>query len=142
MSKEKIGGHWKNRRRAIIGMHDTYKLQMVVEDQIMSKSSEWITDRLPTKADVHADGRVWIMYEGDVVMCRFETVEPGEPWQHIIRPAPYVKPKRWTVEWYDPNNCWHVIDTTIDGVMGYLHLDITHENAAQRIADIYNEVMP
>jgi hypothetical protein len=59
--------------------------------------SEWITDMLPTKADVHADGRVWIMYEGDAVMCRFETVEPGEPWQHIIRPAPYVKPKRCTM---------------------------------------------
>ena len=62
MSKEKTGGHWKNRRRAIIGMHDTYKLQMVVEDQIMSKSSEWITDRLPTKQEA---------VSGNVICCRW-----------------------------------------------------------------------
>jgi hypothetical protein len=104
--------------------------------------SEWITDRLPTKEDVHADGRVWIMYEGDVVMCRFETVEPGEPWQHIIRPTPYVKPKRWTVKWNPMMLCWFLGE---DGIahspLPALKAEYFHETA-QRIADIYNEVMP
>jgi hypothetical protein len=44
------------------------------------------------------------------------------------------------VEWHDPTNCWHVIDTY--AVMGYLHLDSSQADAAQRICDIYNEVMP
>jgi hypothetical protein len=104
--------------------------------------SNWITDRLPTVDDAMADGKVWTMYLGNVVPLAADRIPLGSPWQPIPRPAPYAKPKRWTVEWYDPNNCWHVIDTTIDGVMGYLHLELTHADAAQRIADIYNEAMP
>jgi hypothetical protein len=141
MSKEKTGGHWKNRRRAIIGMHDTYKLQMVVEDQIMSKSSEWITDRLPTKQEA-VSGNVICCRWGHINLLQWYKIEAGEPWMPIPKPDMYAKQKRWTVEWHDPNNCWHVVDTTIDGVMGYLHLELTHADAAQRIADIYNEVMP
>jgi hypothetical protein len=109
--------------------------------------SKWITDRLPTKADVHADGRVWIMYEGDAVMCRFETVEPGEPWQHIIRPAPYVKPKRWTVEWDNDLAMWKVASSIGDrrivaASLWCLSSRKDHADAAQHICDIYNEVMP
>jgi hypothetical protein len=104
--------------------------------------SEWITDRLPTQDD-GAEGDVWVTDAlGDVELCYWCEVAKGMPWHPIVPPAPYVKPKRWTVEWYDPNNCWHVIDTTIDGVMGYLHLELSHADAAQRIADIYNEVTP
>jgi len=34
-------------------------------------NNEWITDRLPTKADVHADGRVWIMrFESISTRCK------------------------------------------------------------------------
>ena len=106
--------------------------------------SNWITDRLPTAEDAMVDGRVFMMSnDGSVVLCwSYQLVELGRPWQPIPVPAPYVKPKRWTVEWYEPNNCWHVIDTTINGVMGYLHLDSSQVGAAQRICDIYNEVMP
>ena len=104
--------------------------------------SEWITDRLPTAEDALTDGSVWAFYRNKVMMWSYDGILIGTPWQPIHVPAPYVKPKRWTVEWYDPNNCWHVVDTTIDGVMGYLHLELTHADAAQRICDIYNEVMP
>ena len=104
--------------------------------------SEWITDRLPTVEDtLHYIVFVWDEYAG-VLISNYENVDEGQPWMPIPKPAPYAKPKRWTVEWYDPNNCWHVVDTTIDGVMGYLHLELTHADAAQRIADIYNEVIP
>jgi len=104
--------------------------------------SEWITDRLPTKADVHADGRVWIMYEGDAVMCQFETVELGEPWQHIIRPEPYVKPKRWITRWDVHAHRWYIVGSLDRYIVASLELEKNQADAAQRIADIYNEVMP
>jgi hypothetical protein len=93
MSKEKTGGHWKNRRRAIIGMHDTYKLQMVVEDQIMSKSSKWITDRLPREEDgsIWLIGQVWISGVDGVYTTHWSEVNEWQPWQPILAPSP--KPK-------------------------------------------------
>ena len=104
--------------------------------------SEWITDRLPTEEDAFEKKVFVYLYKGAMVLLDWRSVKPGEPWQPIPRPAPYVKPQRWRVTWYEPNNCWHVIDTTINGVMGYLHLDSSQVGAAQRICDIYNEVMP
>jgi hypothetical protein len=104
--------------------------------------SEWITDRLPTIEDAMED--TVLVWNGiEAILWTYDGVNEGQPWAPIHKLiAPYVKPKRWTVEWYELNNCWHVIDTTINGVMGYLHLELTHADAAQRIADIYNEVMP
>jgi hypothetical protein len=104
--------------------------------------SEWITDRLPTEEDAFEDWVFAMNRHNEAELQLHVSIQLGAPWQPIHVPAPYVKPKRWTVEWYDPNNCWHVVDTTIDGVMGYLHLELTHADAAQRICDIYNEVMP
>jgi hypothetical protein len=82
------------------------------------------------------------MYEGDVVMCRFETVEPGEPWQHIIRPAPYVKPKRWITRWDVHAHRWYIVGSLDRYIVASLELEKNQADAAQRIADIYNEVMP
>lgn len=101
--------------------------------------SEWITDRLPDPDDAFEDW-VFVMNRGNVELFLAGFVTVGMPWQPIVPPDPYVKPKRWTVEWHDPTNCWHVIDTY--AVMGYLHLDLSQAAAAQRICDIYNEVMP
>jgi hypothetical protein len=141
MSKEKTGGHWKNRRRAIIGMHDTYKLQMVVEDQIMSKSSEWITDRLPTKQEA-VSGNVICCRWGHINLLQWYKIEAGEPWMPIPKPDMYVKPKRWTVKWNPMMLCWFLGE---DGIahspLPALKAEYFHETA-QRICDIYNEVMP
>jgi hypothetical protein len=141
MSKEKTGGHWKNRRRAIIGMHDTYKLQMVVEDQIMSKSSEWITDRLPTKQEA-VSGNVICCRWGHINLLQWYKIEAGEPWMPIPKPDMYVKPKRWTVEWNV--DTWMLVDRRLERSYwcGLGELGRNGRNAAQRIADIYNEVMP
>ncbi len=140
MSKEKTGGHWKNRRRAIIGMHDTYKLQMVVEDQIMSKSSEWITDRLPTKQEA-VSGNVICCRWGHINLLQWYKIEAGEPWMPIPKPENYANPKGWTIEWNSIYN--HFVLRRLDGdVWGLPFLRLEHFNAAQRIADIYNEVMP
>jgi hypothetical protein len=101
--------------------------------------SEWITDRLPDPDDAPEDW-VFVMNHGNVVLYLAVSVELGMPWHPIVPPAPYVKPKRWTVEWHDLTNCWRVIDQY--AVMGYLHLDSSQAAAAQRICDIYNEAMP
>jgi hypothetical protein len=103
--------------------------------------SDWITDRLPTAEDADKFGDVWVtVRNGFVCEWNWRSIKPQMPWQPTNKPAPYVKPKRWTVEWHDPTNCWHVIDSY--AVMGYLHLDSSQAAAAQRICDIYNEVMP
>jgi len=145
MSKEKTGGHWKNRRRAIIGMHDTYKLQMVVEDQIMSKSSEWITDRLPTIEDAMED-TVLVWNGSEAILWTYDGVNEGQPWAPIHKLiAPYVKPKRWTVEWDKEHNAWIIQDSeyaTAFQTTCLYYLSKNSYDAAQRICDIYNEVMP
>jgi hypothetical protein len=101
--------------------------------------SEWITDRLPDPDDAFDDW-VFVSEHGNIQMYLAVSVKLGMPWLPIVPPAPYVKPKRWAVQWHALTNCWHVIDTY--AVMGYLHLDSSQAAAAQRICDIYNEVMP
>jgi hypothetical protein len=100
--------------------------------------SEWITDRLPTAEDAIAD-RV-IVWDDDKgpMLWMYGHVSIREPWMPI-RCKPYVKPKRWTVR-YDKQ--WAEFNL-FDGELAVMTLDkeLTID-AAQRIADIYNEVMP
>jgi hypothetical protein len=108
--------------------------------------SEWITDRLPTANDAE-DGRVWVYFGnfgGEVRNIHWSHVLIGTPWQPIQRPAPYVKPKRWTVEFDSDYNLWFAYDrrsgsqcTNVFAQLGRNELD-----AAQRIEDLFNEVMP
>jgi hypothetical protein len=47
--------------------------------------NEWITDRLPTRADADADGDVRVRYETggapeDGVYVHYSVVVPGQPW--------------------------------------------------------------
>jgi hypothetical protein len=57
-------------------------------------------------------------------------------------PIPYVKPKRWTAEW--SVDLWRLVDTRLGRTyfVGLAELGRDGEAAAQRICDIYNEVMP
>jgi len=107
--------------------------------------SEWITDRLPTVSDlVGVEREVWYYCsdQGFASRCHWSDIERlGEPWQPIQAPAPYVKPKRWKVEW---SQCGSLGTWII-----YSHNQIVHTldgglstEAAQGIADIYNEEMP
>lgn len=121
--------------------------------------SEWITDRRPTEDDcvgvdrIPGSYHVWVMYEGKVVTCPFEDVVLGCPWQPIEVPAPepYVKPKRWTVVWSElfggwtlremkKGGCVQLFDPTLK--CGLNRYDDEHREAAERIAAIYEEVMP
>jgi hypothetical protein len=101
--------------------------------------SEWITDRLPTEDDA-VDDWVFIMHRGDAVLWLHSAVELGVPWQPVQVPDPYVKPKRWTVEWVNMFGYWALIDgENRVPIYGFTRMQ---REAAQRIADIYNEVMP
>jgi len=105
--------------------------------------SDWITDRLPTVHDVNFDGKVWATSKGPngdcVIKIFWECVLPSQPWQPILPPAPYVKPKRWTVEW-DGVALWSL---RFNGEhYGYLPYAGLPAASAQRICDIYNETVP
>ena len=104
-------------------------------------NTEWITDRLPTAEYALTDGSVWTFYDGKVMIWSYDGVELGTPWQPITKPTPYVKPKRWTVEFSAYDNTWIMRDN-VEGWVRLLYIDRCHGDAAQRIADIYNEVIP
>ena len=98
--------------------------------------SEWITDRLPDEDDAPEDW-VFVMNHGIVVLYLAVSVELGMPWHPIVAPAPYVKPKRWTV--FKDSNGWNLNDAH---TTRYFFPSVCSADAAQRIADIYNEVLP
>jgi hypothetical protein len=100
--------------------------------------SEWITDRLPDANDAFKDW-VFVSEHGIVQMFLASFVPLGMPWHPIVPPDPYVKPKRWAVKWYEEYAIWCLLDE--DVVVLVLDKNLTTA-AAQRIADVYNEVMP
>jgi hypothetical protein len=102
--------------------------------------SEWITDRLPTKED-GVSGNVICCRWGHINLLQWYKIEAGEPWQPIPRPAPYVKPKRWTVKYDIAVERWMLLR---DGGRRWVlpFLSVLGGEAAQRIADVYNEVEP
>jgi hypothetical protein len=102
--------------------------------------SEWITDRLPTVEDAPEDW-VFVMNHGNVQLYLAVWVTLGMPWHPIVPPDPYVKPKRWTVEWNDVLPDWCLYENGYHRVMLQLY-NPEYREAAQKIADAYNEVMP
>jgi hypothetical protein len=106
--------------------------------------SEWITDRLPTEEDGNFYCKVWVTYKnGDVGQEHWSDVALSKPWQRIIdKPAPYVKLERWTVQWSVDKFC--LIDHRQQRYysVGLGELGRNDGDAAQRIANLFNEVMP
>jgi predicted FMN-binding regulatory protein PaiB len=108
--------------------------------------SEWITDRRPSWKDDLVSGLVFVSLPevNRVITKSAVDVVLGEPWQRIPTPAPYVKPKRWTLEWNELRGFW-VLNSNRnkdDDSFVIPHLTQDQTEAAQRICDIYNEVMP
>jgi hypothetical protein len=107
-------------------------------------NTEWITDRLPTGREIRY-GKVWVTDNfGYVAMVEYETIQLGAPWQPIPKPEPYVKPKRWTVKWGGEDGNSDFFTLYDSGEFRYYLPELTSDqsDAAQRICDIYNEVMP
>ena len=114
-------------------------------------TTEWITDRLPTYADarrINAThlpdhelyGEVWV-WQGQHVTMDWELVTIGTPWQPITTPAPYVEPKRVRVveeQRYDDDG----FDYAVAFGVGTVARHIPTREAAERIAAIYEEVIP
>jgi hypothetical protein len=102
--------------------------------------SEWITDRLPTKEDADKFGDVWVTHaNGFVCEWNWRSIKPQMPWQTTNKPAPYVEPNRWRVEWNAIGAYWVIVNEN-ERVPQYC-LQRQDKDAAQRICDIYNEVM-
>ena len=99
--------------------------------------SEWITDREPTVDDEYW-GHVWVTTEHGVVQRKMWHCVRGRPWQPIIQPEPYVKPKRWKVSSAEFGD--YVIYDAKFAV--YMAPPLPTREAAERIAAIYEEVMP
>lgn len=109
-------------------------------------TNEWITDRLPTEEDAN-NGYVWTSFEDndvDVWPYRWEYIRTGMPWMPIQFPAPYVKPKRYTVKWLADRQQWAVMEKHyVATVLRKLDTECDeHREAAERIAAIYEEVVP
>ena len=103
----------------------------------------WITDRLPTEEDgVNINGwsgQVWAQVNNFIKVVMWEDVKQGTPWQPIHVPELYVEPKRWRVEIATNAPDSYVVSDI--RYSHYLPIGCTRE-AAERICDIYNEVLP
>ena len=121
--------------------------------------SEWITDRRPTEDDGP------MVYGPDGKVCHLSYIFTGEAWKPIPKCEPYVKPKRWEAVYDRYYKCWAIGDRAHVTQLARLALysvcrchlddraDVTHlvhlvENndehreAAERIAAIYEELLP
>ena len=111
--------------------------------------SEWIVDRRPTKEDCKGvlgtryESQVWVNVLDTVVTHYFYHVEAGVAWHPIVieKPEPYVAPKsepKYVVMkdiYY--TDSWAVYDGS-----KYVTGRLPTREAAERIAAIFNEVMP
>ena len=100
--------------------------------------SEWITDRRPTLND--CNGSNSFVYNSQGVIVYYGTVELGEAWKPIPNCEPYVKPKRYKVVQLD-NAEWAILRIADDKYVAHSIIWNARE-AAERIAAIYEEVMP
>lgn len=93
--------------------------------------SEWITDRMPTKADG------LMVYGPHGKLSYFTSIATGEAWKPIPKCDPYVKPKRYKV-------CSFITGFSVFDTVARLYVanNIPTREAAERIAAIYEEVMP
>ena len=105
--------------------------------------SKWITHRRPTKQDAQ-DSFVllWCPITKKAHLTYYRNIEDGDPWMAIAECPPYVmKPKRFRVEQtaLDGRECFAIYD---DGNDLRCSFYVPTREAAERIAAIYEEVMP
>ena len=109
-------------------------------------SNKWITDRLPTAEDaLNTYDFVWHTNDNGHVVARFwGNVQLGEPWMRSQTPEPYVKPVRYEVRhMQDVYPGIAVSGYCVIRCFGGVDADkIPTREAAERIAAIYEEVMP
>ena len=93
--------------------------------------SKWITDRIPTAEHTYvfnAQGRITLYHHINKI---------GQPWMPITPPEPYVEAKRYNVRQCNLGG----YDVHCDNGLR-VAMNISTREAAERIAAIYEEVMP
>jgi len=122
--------------------------------------NEWITNRLPKLEEATNEGDVWVYdIEADEYYIRnYEEVIKGQPWMEIPPPEPYVKPKRFRVEYFEYDEekesgrfspgCYIMVTDFIDDdiiynktPLPYLTNRDAHRKAAEEITAIYERTM-
>jgi len=100
--------------------------------------SDWITDRRPTEEDGP------LVYDNEGTPVHYTHILIDQAWKPIPRCEPYVKPRRWTVQYCVFIRCWELYsgEYPIMSLRGLDCNDDEHREAAERIAAIYEEVMP
>lgn len=111
----------------------------------MNNTNGWITDRLPNVAECTNEGDVWVYLEDadEYVIRNQSQIHIGDPWREIDPPPLYVKAKRYEAVWIPELSCY----TVLSGLGGRIILfglydQEEHREAAERIAAVFEEVMP
>ena len=123
---------------AFVTQTDAMKLQSMCKEE----NEGWITDRLPKLSETD-EVYVWIMSDNKPRLCHYLDVMKGMLWRPLDKPEPYVKPKRFTARWSETYGSW-VIEHNGYPLPTWLNLctNDKHREAAERIAAIYEEVLP
>ena len=95
---------------------------------------------MPELKEATNEGDVWVYdVEADEYLIRnYTEIKEGQPWMEIPPPPSYVKLKRWTVREYF-GRYFVVASNDYDTINGF---GLPTREAAERIAAIYEEVMP
>lgn len=108
--------------------------------------SKWITDKTPSQLFPGSSFMVWVTRASGRHLIEAAKVREGEPWCHPPVPEPYVKQKRFRVEYNEKIGYYVLITTDIPDYYGislpYLSDKHAHKEVAERIAAIYEELMP
>lgn len=99
--------------------------------------SEWIIDRRPTEGDCAAPH--YCVYDSMGHVVHWKLVGNDVPWKPVPKCKPYVKPKRWDVVYLHDTNEYCVVEYNRKPYRSY---SVPTREAAERIAAIYEEVMP
>lgn len=98
--------------------------------------SKWITDRKPDSSDEQ------MVFNQFGEMTHYLNIKQGEPWMPIVKPNPYVKPKRYNAVWDRGHECWVVErDGKNHSTLYPLTNKDEHREAAEEIAAIYERVV-
>lgn len=104
--------------------------------------SKWITDRLPEMHEQTSEGEVWVFDEyKEYVIRNYQDIILGTPWCEIEPPEAYVAPKSDPKYFVMKDMFYKGLWAVYDGGK-YVTGRMPTQEAAERFAALYNEVMP
>lgn len=108
-------------------------------------SANWITDRMPTEGDCAAPH--YCVYDSMGSIVHYKLVGNDEPWRPVPKCEPYKEPRRFILEAAPLSGLYRIYDLHHNELnphtpSGYVAEYIPTREAAERIAAIYEEMMP